>query len=157
MFIDRARIYVEAGAGGDGMSSFRREKFVEKGGPNGGNGGRGGSVILRADKNLNTLIDFRYKRKFVAKRGGQGGNSNCTGHRADDVIVKVPMGTLVRDDATGVRLLRTGRNTLLPKAGAAAKAMPAMQPLPTVRLLLPKKANRVKTAGLSWSLNFWRM
>ena len=78
MFIDRARIYVEAGAGGDGRSSFRREKFVEKGGPNGGNGGRGGDVILKADKNLNTLIDFRYKRKFVAKRGGHGGNSNCT-------------------------------------------------------------------------------
>lgn len=73
MFIDRARIYVEAGAGGDGRSSFRREKFVEKGGPNGGNGGRGGDVILKADKNLNTLIDFRYKRKFVAKRGGHGG------------------------------------------------------------------------------------
>ena len=108
MFIDRARIYVEAGAGGDGMSSFRREKFVEKGGPNGGNGGRGGSVILRADKNLNTLIDFRYKRKFVAKRGGQGGNSNCTGHRADDVIVKV---TMLRACAWPT-LLRTGRNTL---------------------------------------------
>lgn len=75
MFIDRARIYVEAGAGGDGRSSFRREKFVEQGGPNGGNGGRGGNVILKADKNLNTLIDFRYKRKFVAKRGGHGGNS----------------------------------------------------------------------------------
>ena len=73
MFIDRARIYVEAGDGGDGMSSFRREKFVEKGGPNGGNGGRGGDVVLIADKNLNTLIDFRYKRKYVAKRGGQGG------------------------------------------------------------------------------------
>ena len=68
MFIDRARIYVEAGKGGDGMSSFRREKFVEKGGPNGGNGGRGGDVVLVADKNLNTLIDFRYKRKHVAKR-----------------------------------------------------------------------------------------
>ena len=75
MFIDRARIYVEAGDGGDGMSSFRREKFVEKGGPNGGNGGRGGDVVLVADKNLNTLIDFRYKRKYVAKRGGQGGHS----------------------------------------------------------------------------------
>ena len=101
MFIDRARIYVEAGDGGDGMSSFRREKFVEKGGPNGGNGGRGGDVVLVADKNLNTLIDFRYKRKYVAKRGGQGGTKNCTGMRADTVYVKVPMGTLVRDDATG--------------------------------------------------------
>lgn len=124
MFIDRARIYVEAGAGGDGMSSFRREKFVEKGGPNGGNGGRGGSVILRADKNLNTLIDFRYKRKFVAKRGGQGGNSNCTGHRADDVIVKVPMGTLVRDDATGVRLadlIEDGQEYVVAKGGRGGK------------------------------------
>ena len=104
MFIDRARIYVEAGAGGDGSSSFRREKFVERGGPNGGNGGRGGSVIIIADKNLNTLIDFRYKRKFVAKRGNGGGASNCTGAAADDVIVRVPMGTLVKDDMTGVVL-----------------------------------------------------
>ena len=105
MFIDRARIYVEAGDGGDGMSSFRREKFVEKGGPNGGNGGRGGDVVLVADKNLNTLIDFRYKRKYVAKRGGQGGTKNCTGMRADTVFVKVPMGTLVRDDATGAVII----------------------------------------------------
>ena len=157
MFIDRARIYVEAGAGGDGMSSFRREKFVEKGGPNGGNGGRGGSVILRADKNLNTLIDFRYKRKFVAKRGGQGGNSNCTGHRADDVIVKVPMGTLVRDDATGVRLadlIEDGQEYVVAKGGRGGKGNACYA---TVRLLSPKKANPVKTAGLSWSLNFWRM
>ena len=89
MFIDKARIYVEAGNGGDGMSSFRREKFVEKGGPNGGNGGRGGNVILRADNSLNTLIDFRYKRKFIAKRGDKGGISNMTGHRGEDVIIKV--------------------------------------------------------------------
>ena len=72
MFIDRARIYVEAGNGGDGMSSFRREKFVEKGGPNGGNGGRGGDVVLVADKNLNTLIDFRYKTHYKADRGKHG-------------------------------------------------------------------------------------
>ena len=147
MFIDRARIYVEAGDGGDGMSSFRREKFVEKGGPNGGNGGRGGDVVLIADKNLNTLIDFRYKRKYVAKRGGQGGTKNCTGVRADTVFVKVPMGTLVRDDATGAlwqTLLRTARPIRLLKEAAAARAMPAMLPAPTVHRPLPKRANPVK-------------
>ena len=124
MFIDRARIYVEAGDGGDGMSSFRREKFVEKGGPNGGNGGRGGDVILVADKNLNTLIDFRYKRKYVAKRGGQGGNKNCTGVRADVVYVKVPMGTLVRDDATDVvvaDLTEDGQTFVAAKGGRGGK------------------------------------
>ncbi len=124
MFIDRARIYVEAGNGGDGMSSFRREKFVEKGGPNGGNGGRGGDVILIADKNLNTLIDFRYKRKYVAKRGGQGGTKNCTGMRADNVYVKVPMGTLVRDDVTGAvmaDLTEDGQEYRAAKGGRGGK------------------------------------
>ena len=124
MFIDRARIYVEAGSGGDGMSSFRREKFVEKGGPNGGNGGRGGNIILKADKNLNTLIDFRYKRKFVAKRGGNGGTTNCTGQRADDIIVKVPLGTLVRDDATGLKmadLIEDGQEYVAAKGGRGGK------------------------------------
>lgn len=124
MFIDRARIYVEAGNGGDGMSSFRREKFVEKGGPNGGNGGRGGDVILVADKNLNTLIDFRYKRKYVAKRGGQGGTKNCTGMRADNVYVKVPMGTLVRDDVTGAvmaDLTEDGQEYVAAKGGRGGK------------------------------------
>lgn len=124
MFIDRARIYVEAGDGGDGMSSFRREKFVEKGGPNGGNGGRGGDVVLVADKNLNTLIDFRYKRKYVAKRGGQGGTKNCTGMRAETVYVKVPMGTLVRDDVTGAvmaDLVEDGQEFLAAKGGRGGK------------------------------------
>lgn len=124
MFIDRARIYVEAGDGGDGMSSFRREKFVEKGGPNGGNGGRGGDVVLIADKNLNTLIDFRYKRKYVAKRGGQGGTKNCTGVRADTVFVKVPMGTLVRDDATCAvmaDLVEDGQTYTAAKGGRGGK------------------------------------
>ena len=106
------------------MSSFRREKFVEKGGPNGGNGGRGGDVILVADKNLNTLIDFRYKRKYVAKRGGQGGTKNCTGMRADNVYVKVPMGTLVRDDVTGAvmaDLTEDGQEYIAAKGGRGGK------------------------------------
>ena len=104
LFTDKARIYVEAGSGGDGASSFRREKYVACGGPDGGNGGRGGSVVLVADKDLNTLVDFRYKRKFVAQRGGNGAAKNCTGAKAPEVEVKVPLGTVVYDDATGVAL-----------------------------------------------------
>lgn len=104
LFTDKARIYVEAGSGGDGASSFRREKYVACGGPDGGNGGRGGSVVLVAHKDLNTLVDFRYKRKFVAEKGGNGAAKNCTGHKAPDVEVKVPLGTVVYDDATGVAL-----------------------------------------------------
>ena len=124
MFIDKARIYVEAGNGGDGMSSFRREKFVEKGGPNGGNGGRGGNVILRADNSLNTLIDFRYKRKFIAKRGDKGGISNMTGHRGEDVIIKVPLGTVVRDDETNIMiadLTEEGQEFVAAKGGRGGK------------------------------------
>ena len=124
MFIDKARIYVEAGNGGDGMSSFRREKFVEKGGPNGGNGGRGGNVILRADNSLNTLIDFRYKRKFIAKRGDKGGISNMTGHRGEDVIIKVPLGTVVRDDETNIMiadLTEDGQEFVAAKGGRGGK------------------------------------
>ena len=124
MFIDKARIYVEAGNGGDGMSSFRRETFVEKGGPTGGNGGRGGHVILRADGRLNTLIDFRYKRKFIAKRGDKGGISNMTGHRGEDVIIKVPLGTVVRDDETNILsadLTEDGQEFVAAKGGRGGK------------------------------------
>ena len=122
--IKQERIYVEAGNGGDGMSSFRREKFVEKGGPNGGNGGRGGNVILRADNSLNTLIDFRYKRKFIAKRGDNGGVSNMTGHRGEDVIIKVPLGTVVRDDETNIMiadLTEDGQEFVAAKGGRGGK------------------------------------
>lgn len=124
MFIDKARIYVEAGNGGDGMSSFRREKFVEKGGPNGGNGGRGGSVILRAVNNLNTLVDFRYKRKFIAKPGDKGGPSNMTGRRGEDVIIHVPQGTAVRDDETNILiadLTEEGQEFVAARGGRGGK------------------------------------
>ncbi|MCD8198760.1 MAG: GTPase ObgE [Phascolarctobacterium sp.] len=124
MFFDRARIYVESGDGGDGRSSFRREKFVEKGGPNGGNGGRGGDVVLIADENLNTLIDFRYKRKYIAKHGETGGTKNCTGARGETLYVKVPTGTLVRDDTTGALLadlIEDGQEYVAAKGGRGGK------------------------------------
>lgn len=124
LFIDRARIYVEAGAGGDGASSFRREKFVAHGGPDGGNGGRGGSVILVADKNLNTLVDFRYKRKFKATKGTNGAAKNCTGAKGQDVFIRVPMGTVIREDETNVPiadLTEDGQQFVLARGGRGGK------------------------------------
>lgn len=99
-FIDEAIIEVVAGKGGDGCLSFRREKFIPYGGPNGGNGGQGGSIYLLAEKDLNTLIDFRYTRLFRAQLGGPGKGSECTGKNGQDLYIKVPVGTLVYDVET---------------------------------------------------------
>jgi GTP-binding protein len=96
-FVDEAKIEVIAGKGGDGCLSFRREKYIEYGGPNGGDGGDGGSVYLEAQADLNTLIDFRYKRLFKAKKGEHGKGSECTGKTGEDLIIKVPVGTLAFD------------------------------------------------------------
>jgi GTPase len=101
MFIDFARIRIKAGQGGSGCVSFRREKFVAKGGPNGGDGGRGGSVFLVGDRNLNTLIDFRYKKNFEAGRGQHGMGSDKKGKMGNNIFVKVPLGTLIKDAETG--------------------------------------------------------
>ena len=101
MFIDRAKITVKAGDGGHGMSSFRREKFVPKGGPSGGDGGRGGDIVLVVDSNINTLVDFRYKRKFAADNGVNGQTKNMHGRNANSLVIKVPPGTIVKDELTG--------------------------------------------------------
>ena len=100
-FIDEARIEVIAGDGGNGSSSLRREKFMPKGGPDGGDGGRGGSVIAVADRNINTLIDYRFSRRHEAKSGEQGRGSDCYGKAADDIILRMPVGTAIYDDVTG--------------------------------------------------------
>ena len=99
-FVDEVSIFVKAGDGGNGMMSFRREKFIEKGGPNGGDGGDGGSVYLEADENLNTLVDYRYTRRFMAQNGEKGGSTDCTGAKGDDLILPVPVGTTVIDAGT---------------------------------------------------------
>ena len=100
MFIDKTKIYVKAGAGGNGAIAFHREKYVAAGGPDGGDGGNGGSIVLRVDDNLSTLMDFRYKRKYVAPNGMDGQGGRCKGKRGEDLIIKVPRGTVVRDSET---------------------------------------------------------
>tara|TARA_B100001121_G_scaffold267106_1_gene250129 strand:- start:3124 stop:4107 length:984 start_codon:yes stop_codon:yes gene_type:complete len=97
-FLDQVKIYVKAGDGGDGSPSFRREKFIEFGGPDGGDGGKGGSVIFKAERNLNTLIDFRYQQHHKAKRGDNGSGQNRTGKSGDDLILNVPLGTQVFEE-----------------------------------------------------------
>jgi len=103
-FVDFVRISVASGGGGNGAVSFRREKYVPKGGPDGGDGGRGGNVVVRADKNLSTLLDYQYKRIYHAPRGTPGMGARKTGPSGDDVILRVPVGTLVRDLSTGETL-----------------------------------------------------
>ena len=97
-FLDQVKIYIKAGNGGDGSPSFRREKYVEYGGPDGGDGGKGGSIVLRAEENLNTLIDYRYQQHHKAQRGENGAGQNRTGKSGDDLILKVPLGTQVFEE-----------------------------------------------------------
>jgi len=97
-FLDQAKIYLRSGAGGPGAVSFRREKYVEYGGPDGGNGGKGGDIVVEAVAGLNTLIDFRYSQHFKARRGGHGSGQNRTGAAGEDLVVKVPVGTQILDD-----------------------------------------------------------
>jgi GTP-binding protein len=119
-FVDEAHIQVEAGDGGNGCVSFRREKYIPHGGPNGGDGGDGGDVFLLADNNLNTLVDFRFVRRFSAGRGENGSGSDCTGHRGEDKILMVPVGTRAIDENTGEvigDLTRNGQKLMVAKGG----------------------------------------
>lgn len=102
MFADRAEIYIRSGKGGDGSVAFRRELFVAAGGPNGGDGGRGGNIIFEVDEGLNTLADFRFVRKYCAQDGENGGGNNCTGKNGADKILKVPEGTVIKEKETGL-------------------------------------------------------
>ena len=101
MFVDIAKIRIKAGDGGNGAVSFRREKYVAAGGPDGGDGGRGGNIVFQADTNLSTLADFRYQRKYTAQNGENGRGSRCNGKSAPDLVIRVPLGTVVKDAETG--------------------------------------------------------
>jgi GTP-binding protein len=124
MFIDYAVIEVSAGKGGDGAVAFRREKYVPKGGPAGGDGGRGGNIIVRSHHNLNTLLDFRYKKKYKAGNGKMGGSSLKDGKAGKDVLIKVPPGTLIKDFESGKIIFdldEDGKEIILAKGGKGGK------------------------------------
>lgn len=124
MFIDRVKIYVKSGDGGDGSVSFRREKYVPLGGPDGGDGGHGGDVILIVDSNMTTLLDFTYKRKYEAERGTNGSGSNCYGKHGENLYIKVPMGTIIRDAETNkimADLSHAGDTFVVAKGGRNGK------------------------------------
>jgi GTP-binding protein len=124
MFVDHAEIEVQAGNGGNGHVSFRREKYVPKGGPDGGDGGKGGDILVIADENMSTLLDFRYKKVFKAEAGGDGGKANKSGLGGQDLIIKLPPGTLVKDLNTGELIvdLKPGENpTIVASGGKGGK------------------------------------
>lgn len=124
MFVDKAKIFVKGGDGGDGLISFRREKYVENGGPYGGDGGRGGDLIFRVDEGLRTLMDFRYQKHFKADRGERGKVKGMHGASAENMIVRIPPGTIVTDEATGevlADLTRQGQEVVIAKGGRGGR------------------------------------
>ncbi|HET9948041.1 MAG TPA: GTPase ObgE, partial [Longimicrobiales bacterium] len=124
MFVDRAVIEVQGGAGGAGAEAFRREKGVPRGGPSGGDGGHGGNVLLQADAQLATLLDYSYRRHYRAERGMHGEGSNRTGRSGEDLVLRVPPGTVAYDDETGEllgELLRDGDRILVARGGRGGR------------------------------------
>jgi GTP-binding protein len=123
-FVDEAKIFVKAGNGGDGCSSIHRDKFNRRGRPDGGHGGKGGDIIMRVDPNVQTLLDFRYNRHFRAERGAHGGSNNKTGRNGEDLYIRIPPGTTVRDVETGLvlrELTRVGESVIVCRGGAGGK------------------------------------
>ena len=157
MFVDTAKIYIKAGDGGDGAVSFHREKYVAAGGPD---GGRGGNVVFVADTNLSTLADFRYKRKYLAKKGENGRGGRCRGKNAEDLIIRVPLGTLVKEEETGRVLadVSSSEPYIVARGGERGGGVIRILLLLFVRsLVLQNPVYPEKSLMLLLNLNFWRM
>ncbi|RKY59738.1 MAG: GTPase ObgE [Candidatus Latescibacterota bacterium] len=150
MFVDYAKIYVKAGDGGDGCVSFRREKFVPKGGPDGGDGGKGGDVVVVADRNLSTLLDYRYRTHYKAGRGEHGKGSKRHGRNGEDVVLRVPLGTVVKDARTGrvlADLTEHGQRVVVARGGRGGRGN-ARFATPTDRA--PRYAERGRRGQERW-------
>ena len=148
VFYDRATIQVKAGKGGDGMVAFRREKYVPDGGPAGGDGGKGGSVIFKVDSGLRTLLDFRHKRHFKAKPGENGMSKSMYGRGAEDLIVKVPPGTIVRNAETKALiadLVEDGQEVVVAKGAVVVEEISVLQRIKTLHQTLLRTVNQGKS------------
>ena len=150
-FVDEAKLKVQAGNGGRGCVSFRREKFVPFGGPDGGDGGLGGSVYLKAVEGMNTLADFRISRTYKGQNGESGSGNDCTGHGGDDIYVSIPVGTVVTDMDTGEQLGRShasrARPCWSPRAARADGATRASNPAPIARRASPASGFPARSAS----------
>ena len=153
MFVDQVKITAKAGNGGNGAVSFHREKFVQNGGPDGGDGGNGGDIVLLADPNMHTLMDFRYKRKYTADNGENGAAALCRGKSAKDLIIKVPVGTTVRlvSDGRLVADMHEAGNTSCSRAAATAGATRTSPRRPVRRRTSPSRVRNARSPSLSWS------
>ena len=155
MFADRAKVFIKSGKGGDGHVSFRRELYVPNGGPDGGDGGRGGDVIFQVDTGKNTLVDFRHIHKYVAKDGQEGGKRRCHGADADDLIVKVPEGTVIKDFESGkviADMSGDNKREVILKAEKAALATCISQPPPCRFPSMHSLDSLDRNCGSPWSL-----
>ncbi len=155
MFIDEATIRVKAGDGGNGCMAFRREKFVPRGGPSGGDGGKGGDVIMESSERHNTLVHFRFNPEYKAQRGRHGEGSNRTGKEGEDVLLKVPVGTIVYDEETGEKVYDFSepdeRMSSLPAADAGDAAMRALPRRCIVPRASMKRDGRAKSGFSGWN------
>ena len=146
-FVDKARIIIKAGNGGDGCASFHREKYVSHGGPDGGDGGRGGNVVFLADENMNTLLDFKFARFFRAQNGENGRGNMQYGKSGENLVIKVPVGTRVRDVESGkiiADMNSPGRERTVLRGGRGGRGQSRLR-------VLPKADKRQRNMRLNWS------
>lgn len=153
-FVDHVKITCKAGNGGNGSMSFHREKFVLNGGPDGGDGGNGGNVCFYADLNMHTLLDFRFKSKYTAENGVDGAAGNCTGKRGEDLIIKVPVGTVIREAESGAVVAdmdTAGETRTILHGGRGGWAIAISRPRPGKRRTSPSPALRRKSIPFCWN------